>query len=232
MRRRRGRLTGSLIVALGAHLLFILVFAYGGRSFRPPPESQAIDVTLVPEPLVRPPPPPVVPPRAGGRSQASASAARAPSVLAQPAPAAEQQAQANQPSTDEGAAANLRAALRGSTGCAHADAMGLTTAERDRCAERQMAWGKGVANMPAPMDPDKRAYFDAVAAAYEQQNHGDPMAGQYASVGCSVLFSGLKLAKAKPPPHGLKLGPLPCYVIPPQGMFTEESGIAPPPGGR
>jgi hypothetical protein len=220
-----------LIVALGVHALFVLVFAYGGRTFRAPPEPPAIDVTLVPEPIVRPPPP-VVPPKAGAPSQASSSAAQAPPVLTQPAPAADQKAQANQPSTDDGAAANFRAALRGSAGCAHADAMGLTKAERDRCAERQMAWGKGVAPMQAPMEPDKRAYFDAVAAAYDQQNHGGNMAGQYASVGCSVLFSGLKLVKAKPPPHGLKLGPLPCYIIPPQGMFTEESGIEPPPGGR
>lgn len=229
---RRRRLTGALIVALCAHTLLIGIFAYAGRTFRSPPELPAIDVTLVPEPLVRPKPPPVVPPRAGARSQAS-SPPQAPPVLAQPAPAAsDQQVQANQQSTDEGAGANLRAALRAGVGCAHADAMGLTKAERDKCAERQMAWGKGVANMPAPMDPDKRAYFDAVAAAYDQQNHGGNMAGRYASVGCSVLFSGLKLVKAKPPPHGLKLGGLPCYIIPPQGMFTEESGVEPPPGGR
>jgi hypothetical protein len=228
---RRRRLTGPLIAALGVHALFAVFFAYGGRAFRAPADMRAIDITLVPEPLARPKPPPAAPPKAGPRSQA-ASPSQAPAVLTQPARAASQQAQANAPSTDDGASANFRAALRASAGCAHADAMGLTKAERDRCAERQLAWGKGAPAIQTPMDPDKRAYFDAVVAAYDQQSHGGPMAGSNPTVGCSMLLSGLKLVKAKPPPHGLKLGPLPCYIIPPQGMFTEESGIEPPPGGR
>ena len=39
-----------------------------------------------------------------------------------------------------------------------------------------------------------------------------------------------KLAKKKQeprPPHSLKLGPLPCCLVPLQGLFTKESGLDP-----
>ena len=68
------------------------------------------------------------------------------------------------------------------------------------------------------MSPEKQAYYDAVAQAYDQQYHGPPMAGRHPEVHCS----GVK------PANSLKIGPLPCYVTPPQGFLTEESGIAVP----
>jgi hypothetical protein len=77
--------------------------------------------------------------------------------------------------------------------------------------------------MPAPMDPDKRAYFDAVAAAYDQQSHGGPMSGTYPAAGCSIKFSGLTIVKSKPPPNSLSAGP--CFISPPRGFLTEESGV-------
>jgi hypothetical protein len=43
---------------------------------------------------------------------------------------------------------------------------------------------------------------------------------------CKVFFSGPK-ARFKPP-HSLKIPGLPCYLIPPKGILTEESGVAPP----
>lgn len=62
----------------------------------------------------------------------------------------------------------------------------------------------------------KRAYYDAVASAYNQQSHGPPMAGRNPGFACGGR-----------PAHSLKLGPLPCFITPPQGFLTEESGIDP-----
>ena len=59
----------------------------------------------------------------------------------------------------------LRQALRGSpVGCANTDAVGLTRREREACDD---AWGKRsveTADIAAPIDPAKRAEWDAVAA--------------------------------------------------------------------
>jgi hypothetical protein len=71
------------------------------------------------------------------------------------------------------------------------------------------------------MDPEKRAWFDATVAAYNAPGH-PPM------VFCGVKFSGLHIVKSKKPPHSLKLGALPCYLVPPQGFLTEESAVAAP----
>lgn len=48
-------------------------------------------------------------------------------------------------------------------GCASRDAVGLTRREREACDD---AWGGGrdQAEIAAPIDPDKRAAWDAVAA--------------------------------------------------------------------
>ncbi|MBI5938894.1 MAG: hypothetical protein HY859_00545 [Caulobacterales bacterium] len=59
----------------------------------------------------------------------------------------------------------LRQALRGSpVGCANKDAVGLTRREREACAD---AYGKRsveTADIAAPLDPARRAEWDAVAA--------------------------------------------------------------------
>ena len=63
---------------------------------------------------------------------------------------------------------------------------------------------------------EKRAYYDAVAQAYDQQSHGPPMAGRNPGFACGGKQ-----------PHSLRLGPLPCFITPPQGFLTEESGLDP-----
>lgn len=64
---------------------------------------------------------------------------------------------------------DLKTALRGfSPGCRMRDAVGLTRAERDACDEKL---GRGASTAPyiqAPMDPAKRAAFDAQAAKDER----------------------------------------------------------------
>ncbi len=137
-------------------------------------------------------------------------------------------------------AANLPSASTASGGegaadCEPEDLPLLTDAERQHCrtqidaekgrrmartadarlAQRLAALSTAphVDNIPA----EKRAYYDAVAAAYDQQAHGPPMAGHLPGIGCST---------GKAPPNSLKLGP--CFISPPQGFLTEESGIPKP----
>jgi hypothetical protein len=113
----------------------------------------------------------------------------------------------------------VRAALRAALGCEHGRLLQLTAAERARCEE---TLGKGVdpnVAWPAPIAPEKRAWFDAAVAAHNSPGHPPLLV-------CSPALFG----KHKPSglPHALKLGPLPCAIDPPQGAFTEEVDVAPP----
>jgi hypothetical protein len=71
-------------------------------------------------------------------------------------------------------------------------------------------------NIPA----QKRAYYDAVAQAYDQQAHGPPMAGRTPGGACGLG------GKAKGGPGSLSIGP--CTFWLGQGFLTEESGVPPP----
>ena len=89
------------------------------------------------------------------------------------------------------------------------------------------------------MPTEKEEYYAAVAQAYwAMSSHGPPMAGHLPGIGCAVppipFLGGVEVNKnvfAKKnkikPPHSLKLGPLPCFLVPPQGVLTEESGLDP-----
>ncbi len=46
-------------------------------------------------------------------------------------------------------------------------------------------------------------------------------------LGCALSFGGPKGAKDSKPAHSLKFGPLPCYLVPPKGFLTGESGSGP-----
>ena len=129
--------------------------------------------------------------------------------------------------------------------CAPEDLPLLTDAEKARCrneidADKARRLARGADDKAARQRAEAQrgpqgyrsvwrkavAYYDAVADAYWQQTHGPPMAGRNPRVGCSIKFSGLKPVGSKPPPHSLHLGP--CFVSPPQGFLTEESGIPNP----
>ena len=227
-RRPRHRRTLALGAAVCAHLLTL--FALGWRAPKtaaPEPgedHSAAIEVTLVrPE---APPPARSAPPSSGRASSAPAVSRR---VLVAPTPGAPAlSAPVQGPPAPQVA--------EGATDCSPEDLPLLTEAERARCrnaidadnarrqarnqdqeAARRVAQAK---SMPQyfRMGADKELYYDAVAAAYAQQNHGPPMAGRHPEVHCS----------AAKPANSLKIGPLPCYVTPPQGFLTEESGIPRP----
>ncbi|EJL38437.1 hypothetical protein PMI01_00099 [Caulobacter sp. AP07] len=138
---------------------------------------------------------------------------------------------------------DLGAALRRSgVGCANARAVGLNREERDRCAETLGAQARDAPFLPAPIDPGKRAYYDAVAQAYD---NGGPMvpltargaAGMFAAdasansghgprVGCSVKFGPNARKAPKGPPNALRAGP--CFIQPPNGSLTPEADLRKP----
>lgn len=123
----------------------------------------------------------------------------------------------------------LRAALQTSGGgCARA----LSREERERCEERL---GRITASTPtyaAPIDPGKRAYYDAVVAAGPSgRSYGDPVpaavtpgGAAYARIiNCSIKFGVGK--KPKDRQGEVRLGRTPCS-IPLQGsFFTPEASV-------
>ncbi|MDQ0464827.1 hypothetical protein QO010_002611 [Caulobacter ginsengisoli] len=128
-----------------------------------PPTSAAKPVPVQPRPTPAPPrgvatlplPPAPAAPR-GGASIGSGYAA----VPAPPGPDLD-----------------LKKALRGFTpGCRDRDAVGLTRREREACDERLGRGSQTATFIPAPMDPAKRAGYDAQAAkdeAYRRYKQGN-----------------------------------------------------------
>ena len=101
----------------------------------------------------------------------------------------------------------LRTVLRGSFGCSEGNFLKLTADERDRCARWIQAHVDTSRELPADIDPAKRAWFDAALAAYNSPGHTP-------GIGCALSLR--KLSKKDMPTHSLKLGPLPCFVVPPR----------------
>ena len=195
------------------------------------PAQPAPSTAIAPPPVAKPSPTP-------------------PSLSKAPAPGAQ-----GPPAAAEGGGAgltagDLRGLLRGALGCDHAQLMDLSPAERARCAERL-----GLASRTAPrIDPipaEKRAYYDAVADAYAKARAPPGNAPRMfgAAPGRTALDDRGGLMIPMPvcamkfgiprgyksyhdvPPHALKLGklgPIPCFIPPPQGRWTEESGVEAP----
>lgn len=233
------RLWPSVALALCLHAVVLLNLGYRIPAMvqqGAPDERRGIELTVIrpAQPLLSESPhrisPPTRTPVAGLVSRPVPPSTSAPvTALVQPNPAASSTA----PSGDQASNAgdNVRAVLRGSLGCSNAQFNHLTNGEKQRCAQRALAQAKNAPDLTlANVDPLKRAYFDAVAAAYAQQTRGPPMAGRSPGIGCSIKFSGLKIVGSKAPPNTLSLGP--CFISPPQGFLTEESGISPPSGRR
>jgi hypothetical protein len=193
----------------------------------------------------------------GAKALAVAPAGAAPAVGAAPVAGqgAAGQAAAGQPSRNPGPPAGTQGpALAGAPGgaagtqgggghpgCAPEDLILLTPAERERCrnaietqnANRtRNAAGPGryvqAARETGPVDgiaPDKRAYFDAVVAA-RAAVRPDGAGGKAPGLACnlSALFGG----PAGLPAEKIKIPMLPCVIIPPTGVLTEESRLTPP----
>jgi hypothetical protein len=124
----------------------------------------------------------------------------------------------------------------------------LTAEERDRCNQHYAEIAKRGPAFVDVIPPEKRAYYDAVQAAYQAMN--DPrtpvstgVGGQYQSwghlpgLGCGMQFGGPR----QPPDHrsfsdkvkatgmiAVPIGPIRCGVVLPQGSWTPEIGIPTP----
>jgi len=123
---------------------------------------------------------------------------------------------------------NLRAALRAGVGCASS---GRSREEREACEERLGRLNPGTPSYDAPMDPEKRAYYDAVVAAGPTGGtYGDPKPGAttpgadyFRVLNCSIKFGAGK--KPKDRQGEVRLGRTPCS-IPLQGSFvTPEASV-------
>jgi hypothetical protein len=222
-RRRAGRtgLAGAAALAVHLCLLALLALRAGPVTVRQYGE-EALEVALVP-PIYLPrrarttPPAPPRPRPAKAPSATIAPLPMAPTESptgpATPAPVAQAPSQALN--------GDLGAALRRRMGCARTDQAGLTQAERQACAD---ALGRGARTalvLGQTLPAEKRAYYDAVKAARQSEGHGP-------GIGCHIRFGGGKPASVETPAHGLKLGPLPCFIVPPAGMLTPEADIPNP----
>jgi len=241
---RRERLERGTILAaaVGLHVLVLFLLA------RPvmlafPDRSRgegAIDLTL--DRARRPT-------RPAARSEATAFVPRrsilsAPSTVetlpVEPAPPARL---AGPAATAPGPRGDLAAALRaGGFGCENQREASLSPEERARCQEKLGALALKAPPLSAPIDPAKRAYYDAVAEAYK--NRGQPVPlnarggngmfdvndsvfpGHGPRVGCSVKFGPNAYKAPKGPPNALRAGP--CFIQPPNGSLSPEVDIPKP----
>lgn len=128
-----------------------------------------------------------------------------------------------------GPSEGLRAALRAGAGCARS--AGQSREDRDKCEERLGRLQANGPSYPAPMDPEKRAYYDAVVAAGPSGGtYGDtppgavsPGAAYGRLLNCSIKFGAG--AKQKARQGEVRLGRTPC-VVPVQGnFFAPEAGV-------
>ncbi len=212
--------TAGLVLSLAVHLV-VLGAILAGLTVRPAVERRPVVVDLVPldQPRRSKPARPSSVARSPGSTTPSLPAspiAPAPTASASSLPAAKAP---GWPS--DGDFGKARAALRGALGCAHPELVKLTDAERAACARKMAAGIDPNVAWPAPIAPEKRAWFDASVAS-----HNEP--GHLPAFGCAMGFDGLKLIKPRAPPHSVKLGPLPCFIVPPKGPFDDDVDVPPP----
>lgn len=224
-RRRRLVVIAALSLALHAIVLTWLAWPTRPNLFVSGP-----DLSLMSVELMRPSAPKPV----RARSEASVSehrvAATAPTVAATEAVALAPAGVATDPApvSPPAPGVNLRAALQVSASCTRA----TSREAREACAEQLGRLTPGTPSYDAPMDPGKRAYYDAVVAAGPSGGtYGDPQPGAVTPGGaayfrvlnCSIKFG--RGRKAKDRQGEMKLGKTPCS-IPLQGsLITPEASV-------
>lgn len=224
---RQRRLAFVAAVSLALHALVLGWLAWPTE---PSLLATGPDLSLMAVELLRPSAPQPV--RAGPRAprREHREAAAAPTVVAHDAvaPVPAGVATVSPPASPSAPGVNLRAALQAGAGCARA----ASREAREACEERLGRIAPGAPSYDAPMDPGKRAYYDAVVAAGPSGGtYGDPQPGAVTPGGaayfrvlnCSVKFGGGK--KPKDRQGELRLGRTPCS-IPLQGsFFTPEASV-------
>jgi hypothetical protein len=224
--RRWRRWTLAVCVTLAVHAVVLLPLL--GLTGPPPPApSRPVELDFLrPDRPPRPEPPPKT---AAALPQASTPAAAAVAAATQAAPAI-MPAPSQVPSAPAGAglagqtADGAGAALIG-LGCL-GNLSKMKSEQREACEARKWA-GAGrrdpgdSGKVPdALIDPAKAAYYQAVIDA----RHAP---GRPPGFGCVAKFGGGKPIQVVHPPHGLKVGPLPCYIVPPAGSLTPEADVPP-----
>lgn len=207
---KRPPLRTGLAASLLLHLMFVAAAILSLPHWRAPLEPRGVDVSLI-----RLQPLPALRPRTAAARPASHPNPPPPTIpslqIPQPRAPAPSSAPAAVAEADPDARAKVTALLRGSVGCSEAGFLHLSQRELDRCAKWRQAQAKPGLEIPAPIEAHKRAWFDATVAARNAPDHPPGL----------VCFGK--------PAHGIKLGPLPCYVEPPKGPFSQDVDAPPEP---
>ena len=205
--------TRATVIAVAVHVMLLGLAIWSVKITGPPPDGRAIDLQLIrlrPLPLRRERP---------RSSRVTVSSAPAVATPASPAPVlaapATPPAGSVQPAPTDGAADRVRAMLRGSTGCESAAFLQLIEAEQQKCARWRTAHIDPNLQIPAPIDPVKRSWYDATMTSRRN--------GRYMPIG--PPGRGVLKVPGLPPGHAfVHLGPSSIGL--PPGAFNDDE---PPP---
>jgi hypothetical protein len=215
VRRKQPWPAAAAVASAAVHLAIVAALIAAQPRWSLQPQSHAISVDLTPlwrlpvQPR-RQPPIKQLGPKSAGERPASPKAA----TTASPEKAAPAAAVSQAPGTivDE---ARLGAALRRSgVGCANADFLKLTEAEREACRHR-LADGAMDAPHLSGVPRVKAEYYAALQASEAKMND-DPMGGHGPRFTCGGVDRRL----------GVKIGP--CKLVAPLTPFTPETDVRPP----
>ena len=164
---------GALCASIVLNVAFLASMAVGLRVIPQPPDTSAIQLTLLP-PIVRSPAPTPKPP-APARAPPALKVLVRPPEPAKPAPGAPSApsavpaviappAKAPGPAQADG----VQATLKETVGCDDPDEYHLTKAQRAVCDERLVAHAKSAPNLGLNMAADKQAAFDRDRRCHDQ----------------------------------------------------------------
>jgi hypothetical protein len=242
--RERLERGATLAAVVGLHVLALLLLARPAAPHFPDRSTDegAIEVALDrARPAARP----------AARTEAAAFVPHRPALPVPPTveilPMASASVPTGSPATPAAATpgprGDLGAVLRaGGFGCGSEREVRLSPEDRARCQDKLGALALKAPPLAAPIDPAKRAYYDAVAEAHRDRGQPVPLTarganGMFATedsihlghgprVGCSVKFGPNAARTPKGPPNALRAGP--CFIQPPTGSLSPEADIRKP----
>jgi hypothetical protein len=202
----------ALVVHLALGLLLAFDVGQGARLFGAQdagPKTLVLNIELAP-PRPRQRPAPSTPeaslssrPRPAAplsRSIAQRAPRPAPATISRPAGPDTSEPNPAEPAPNAG----VIQALRGSVGCDRRSLVRLTAEESERCNQRNIRLGAGAQETDINLSASARAEFDLAL----KENHSP---GHIPLIGCFATF-GLGKVTWYHPSHGVRLGPLPCYI--------------------
>jgi hypothetical protein len=224
---RRERKAGRWGIAIAAtvivHALLLgpLLLEHGPPPPAPPPPMElALERPREPEH----PKPKMERPASAEQTVAPARPATSPAPTAEPV----QSAEAAPPAASGSAGASASTAGPSAGPALNLVCLGnlkrLSADQRRDCEAKQ--WAHVGRHDPSDSGKVPDALIDPVKAAHYQSvldaKHSD---GHPPGLGCVGHFGNGKGVKWEKPPHSVKLGPLPCYLTPPQGFLTPEADV-------